>query len=88
VSAWQINSPDASEAVYSLVVPDARQGPHVRPMRLKNLHPDRRYRATDEHGNDLFTLPGGQMMTLGIPGDMRRGSLNCAVRSRTLHLTS
>ncbi len=87
-SVWQSVSADRRESVYSVVVVQAMQGHHLPYYRLRNLIPDAIYRLTDEWDHELGRFSGGQLMTLGMPGDQRHGHLTCSVRSRTLLLVA
>ncbi|MBC7782878.1 MAG: alpha-galactosidase [Burkholderiales bacterium] len=84
VSVWQVVSADRRQCVYSAVVVDQRQGQHTPMYRLRSLLPDTVYRVTDEHNKELLRVPGGQLMSLGVPGDARSAGLGRSMRSRTL----
>ncbi|HEY0947333.1 MAG TPA: alpha-galactosidase [Opitutaceae bacterium] len=85
-STWQSVLPDASRAVYSIVVLQHRLGVHRAPARLRGLSNDAHYRITDENGAVVGRSRGFQLMTLGLPGDTVFGGLGCSLRSRTLLL--
>lgn len=85
-SIWFTILPDASRAVYSMVVPGQMQGCFPAPPRLRGLNSDALYSTVDEHGRELGQYPGWQLMSIGLPGDYRSGGLGCAIRSRTLLL--
>jgi alpha-galactosidase len=85
-SVWQSVAPDRSASVYSFVMVHQMLGHHVPSYPLKGLDSDAVYRATDEHGADLGSYSGSQLMALGLPGDQRFGGINHSIRSRTVLL--
>ncbi len=86
VSVWEIVSEDKKRAVYSLVVINDFMGRFLPPYPLKGLKADATYRVEDEFGADLGHFTGGQLMTLGLPGDNKRNGSAGSSRSRTLLL--
>lgn len=85
-SVWESVLPDASQAVYSIVVLEHRLGVHRAAARLRGLTAEAYYRITDESGELRGRYRGFQLMTLGLPGDTVFGGLGCSLRSRTVLL--
>ncbi len=77
--------PDASAAVYSVVVVDRRVGQRLPPARLRGLDPAASYRAVDREATEIFRATGTELMALGLPGNVG-GGWYVPGYSRTLHL--
>lgn len=85
-SAWQFLESGGERAVYSFASSDSRPGHHPPPSVLRGLIPSARYRLSDADGALPRQYSGWQLMTLGMPGDIRNGGLGHSIRSRTIFL--